>query len=350
MKYIVLPTLLCLLIAGLQAQDPQPDSTRSKSDAILANKLYNESIGLYENQKYIEAVGMLNKAIRLRPDFAQAYYNRGCVNLAMKNYEDALTDIDQAMAIRIDPGYLTAKGYIYLQQGDFPSANETLTLAITDDDENEEAHYYRGCALMAMNRNSSALADFDRAIALKPDYALAYNERGRLQFLEKNFENAKTDFTRAVTFDQTLAVGYNNLGKVLEATGDMEEATEYFTTALKINRDFSEAYINRGKINYRTDKYKEAISDFTKAIEIQPQNAGAFNDLGLAKYMNGDLKGAVESFSEAIGLKADYAEAWLNRGIVREMLRDTNGACKDWTKAADLGHADAMKYINDQCQ
>ncbi len=349
-RYFVVIALLWIGISGIQAQPMNNDSSGSKEEAILANKLYNESLELYQDQKIIEGIGMLNKAVRLRPDFAQAYYNRGIMNIALKNYQDALADIDQALLLDQTSEFLSAKGYLYLMMEDYQKAYETLTLAINEDNENAEAHYYRGCALAAMNRNSTAITDFDRAIEIKPDYALAYNERGRQHFMNKEYENAKTDLTRAVTFDQTLAVGYNNLGKVLEQMDDFEAATEYYTTALRINRDFAEAYHNRGKINYKAGKYEEAIADLQRTIELDPENAAACNDLGMAKYMSSDLNGSVASFSEAINLSSDYATAWLNRGIVREMLRDTKGACKDWIKASDLGNREAMNYINNQCQ
>ena len=64
------------------------------------------------------------------------------------------------------------------------------------------------------------MTDFDKAIDLKPDYAMAYNDRGTLKIKMKEYTSAKTDFTKAVTFDPSFAMAYNNLGELAALAGD----------------------------------------------------------------------------------------------------------------------------------
>jgi protein O-GlcNAc transferase len=64
---------------------------------------------------------------------------------SLKRYEEALTSYDRAIAIK--PDYA-------------------------------EAYYNRGNALQELKRLEEALASYDRAIEIKPDYAEAYSNRG----------------------------------------------------------------------------------------------------------------------------------------------------------------------------
>ena len=100
------------------------------------------------------AIELIGKAIALRPDYADAHYNRGLALQDLKRSDDALTSYDRAIALK--PDYA-------------------------------EAHNNRGVALRDLRRSDEALTSYDRAIALKHDYAEAHNNRGlALQDLKRS--------------------------------------------------------------------------------------------------------------------------------------------------------------------
>ena len=84
-----------------------------------------------------------------------------------------------------------AKSRLYTEEGsklllrysDYKKAEETLTQAIQYDKNNYEAYYYRGCARVNAMKYEEAIADFEKAIELKPDYADAYFNMGKTYFL-----------------------------------------------------------------------------------------------------------------------------------------------------------------------
>jgi len=91
-----------------------------------------------------------------------------------------------------------AKSRLYTEEGakqllrysDFQKAEETLTKAIKYDKHNFEAYYCRGCAKVNAMRYNEAIADFEKAIELKPDYADAYFNLGRTYVLLNNENKA----------------------------------------------------------------------------------------------------------------------------------------------------------------
>ena len=96
-----------------------------------------------------------------------------------------------------------AKSRIYTEEGsklllrysEYKKAEETLTQAIKYDKNNFEAYYYRGCARVNAMSYDEAIADFEKAIELKPDYADAYFNLGRVYYImhdeDKACENYK---------------------------------------------------------------------------------------------------------------------------------------------------------------
>lgn len=98
-----------------------------------------------------------------------------------------------------------AKSRVYTQEGEklllryseFDEAEEVLTKAIRYDKGNFEAYYYRGCARINAQKYEDAIADFEKAVALKPDYADAYFNLGRTYYIVNNEEKACENYRLA---------------------------------------------------------------------------------------------------------------------------------------------------------
>lgn len=77
-----------------------------------------------------------------------------------------------------------------LRYSNLDEAEKLLTKAIRYDKHNYEAYYYRGCTRINAKRYHEAIADFEEAIALKPDYADAYFNIGKTYYLMNNEDKA----------------------------------------------------------------------------------------------------------------------------------------------------------------
>ena len=77
-----------------------------------------------------------------------------------------------------------------LSYSKFEEAEKTLTKAIRYSKNNFEAYYYRGCAKVNTQKYQEAIEDFEKAIALKPDYADAYFNIGRTYYLMNDEDKA----------------------------------------------------------------------------------------------------------------------------------------------------------------
>ena len=91
-----------------------------------------------------------------------------------------------------------AKSRVYMDEGvklmmnysKFEEAERAFDKSIKYDKNNHEAYYYRGCAKVNSKQYQEAIADFKKAIELKPDYADAYFNMGRVYYMQNDEDKA----------------------------------------------------------------------------------------------------------------------------------------------------------------
>ena len=70
----------------------------------------------------------------------------------------------------------------------------------------------RGNAKAELKRYSEAIADYDKAIELDPNFALAYMNRGKAKAELKQYSEAIADYDKAIELDPNFALAYTNRG------------------------------------------------------------------------------------------------------------------------------------------
>ncbi len=96
------------------------------------------------------------------------------------------------------------------------------------------AHFNRGLAYHAKRELDLAIADYDRAIALNPEFAEAYNYRGKAYFQKGNHDGAMPDLDRAIELKPEYAEAYANRGLVLGWQRKKESAAADFREVLAL--------------------------------------------------------------------------------------------------------------------
>jgi tetratricopeptide (TPR) repeat protein len=184
-------------------------------------------------------------------------------------------------------------------------------------------------------------------IATNPSCAMAYNNRGAWKGVSKNDpQGAIADFNEAIRLSPEYSSALNNRAFAYKNTGRLSEAVADFTEAMKYSAASEVEYFNRGSLLYQLGKIDDAESDFKKALAIKPDYVHAINARGLIKNTHGDRAGAIADFSEAIRLNPQLAEAYCNRGMTYSDLHRYDEARADFESAIRSQPDMTIAYAN----
>ena len=195
-----------------------------------------------------------------------------------------------------------------------------------------------------------AIAEYNRSISLKPDYADVLEGRGNAWLKTGEKGRAIDDYTRAINLGANRAEVYNYRGFVYAERGETEKAIADFSQALRLKPGYADALANRSRAYYMLGDYSKAIDDCTRLIALEPENFAAWNRRGSSWYSKQDDNRAIADFTKAITIKPDFAlalhnrgNAWHSKGELTKALADLDNAI-----AIDPGFAaahDSRDYI-----
>lgn len=117
-----------------------------------------------------------------------------------------------------------------------------------------------------------ALADYDQAIRVKPDFALAFASRGFVHlFARPQLDRAIADFNEALRLDPASASVFYYRGVAWSDKGDWDGAIADFDQAIRLRPAFSIAYRNRGKAKQAKGDKAGGAADLAEAERIGRQ-------------------------------------------------------------------------------
>ncbi|WP_309740982.1 tetratricopeptide repeat protein [Chamaesiphon sp. OTE_20_metabat_361] len=148
--------------------------------------------------------------------------------------------------------------------------------------------YQQGLAALEAGDTATAIASFDRAIALDPQYFPAYIERGNVKDSLGDFSGAAADYTIAISLDSRSAAAYYNRGTVLSKSGNHQAAVADYNLAIGIDPNYAQAYMNRGNELDDLGNFAGAIASYDRAVAIDPNYALAYLNRGIAYGRAGD--------------------------------------------------------------
>jgi len=154
-------------------------------------------------------------------------------------------------------------------------------IAITTNSEEARQLYLKGRDLDEKLRATDARVQFEKAIALDPNFALAYVGLANSAGTPKEFFDATT---HAASLAPKVTEGERHLILGLEARmkGDPAAALGHYTTLVKLFPNDERAQMLLGAGYFVRQDYPTAVEHFEKAIQISPSFTPPYNLLGYA--------------------------------------------------------------------
>lgn len=150
-----------------------------------------------------------------------------------------------------------------------------------------------------------AIALLNELIALRPDSASDYNNRGLMHFRNNQIAEALADLSQAVKIDPKLDSAYNNRANCYASQGELLEAIADYDVALDLNPANLRAWINQGVTFREVKMYDLAVENFDIALIVGNRLQGRiYAERGRAYHLRGDWNCAVADYQQALELIA----------------------------------------------
>lgn len=155
------------------------------------------------------------------------------------------------------------------QQGQFGQAEAMYQKILQSQPQHFDA--LQLLATIALQRNDSllAVALFDQAIKINPNYAAAHSGHGNALSNLLRYEEALESYDRALEIDPDFAEALNNRGNSLFNLGRYPEALDHYNRALKIKPDYADALNNRNNVLLTLKVSVEANGSHNRMLEQQ---------------------------------------------------------------------------------
>lgn len=124
---------------------------------------------------------------------------------------------------------------------------------------------------------------------------------------DKELSKAIKALERAIAIYPTYANAYNNLGVIYARIGDRDHERAALEKAISINDHFAPAYVNVGRMKIATNDFAGAESALLKATACDPLDAMSFVLLGYAEFMNHHVDQAIAASHKAHTLDGPHA-------------------------------------------
>ena len=287
------------------------------------------------------AAAQVESVTTLKLREAAAVLQRGNVEQALALYDQVLQDKtlpnDRRAII------LNDRGVAYTRRQQPKEAIEDFNRAIALYPEYAALYNNRGNVLLGLGAVREAQRDFDRALLLAPGYAAAYSNRAGALMQLGEIDQAIADYSKAIALAPANAAALNGRGRAHLAAQRPHGAIRDFTRAVTADARFSAAYRSRAEAKFTIRRYEDAIEDYSRAIAFEPANPEVYA-LRARAYLEADnMASAIKDYAKAIELNPSPTY-YAGRGFAYALAEASEEALADLARAIELDPRAATAY------
>ena len=156
---------------------------------------------------------------------------------------------------------------------------------------------------------AEALAHYEEALRIRPDYAEAHNNLANLlATLPGRGPEALAHYEQALRLQPNFSEAHDNLANLLATLPGREpEAIAHYREALRIRPDNGTAHFNLAyQLARQPGHDPEAIAHYCEALRLDPVDVQAYNNLGMIYFTEGRTGEAVEAWTKALQIDPNY--------------------------------------------
>lgn len=320
-------------------------------------------------QKYKEEIDCYRRAIKIRPDYPQVYFDLAMSHWFHGKEKKAFSEFKRG--IPLAPEFETADFWLHFTIERI-KRGQPAGKANENGEEQSNKAIAHGCYLLGIGYlehglHIAARHAFKKAAHLLPDFAEAQFELGSIHIkrlrnpkrAEKYLERAEQlfatqgDLQRAILAHQLGRPGENVADSVRTADDWLKEglrlqqleryqgAIDAYKMAIKYQPNFVDAYYNLG-IAYGSledsgvELIHKAIWAFKQVIKIKPDFIYAYSALGASYIKQKEYGEALATLTSALRLEQKESQVYYYLGMVSRLTENNEGAVEYFQESVAL--------------
>jgi len=255
-----------------------PDGLRQIGGPVVDYyRLINSALYLERTRSFEASAAKWRQVLELSPDDEIAHRNLGNVLLMTGHREEGAGHLTKASELK-------------------------LRAAVEADPTSARGFNDLGVVLRETGRVKEAVAQFEKAVGLKPDFAAARANLGGALAKAGRLDEALVQLRKALESDPGYAPAHCHLGLVLSQRGDAEGAIREWQSALDLDPKYAEAHFSLGDVLDAQGRTAEALAHWRDGIDLQPNNASVLRRVAwvLATSPDWSLRNGVEALAYAV--------------------------------------------------
>jgi tetratricopeptide (TPR) repeat protein len=298
-----------------------------------------------------EAMTSFDRATMANPNYAQAYYKKGELNVRSRNAQEAITNLEKA--IQLEPKYAPAykelaEMYYYAQQ--YPKALSTFEQyrTVAERSTNTDAEY--ASFLYLTKKFPEALTEVNNVLAKEPNNVTMNRLKAYTLYETGDYAGAATameNYMRTAPAEKIIADDYAYQSRILGKTNKAQESLAAINKAIELAPASKKADFEaeKTKIQLMNKDYSGALGAL-----VEKAKTGDLAD----QYRLAAAYGSAKKYTQADSVfniistaKPDYVPAYIARAKVNAAMDPdaSKGLANPfYQKYIELGSADPAKY------
>lgn len=231
---------------------------------------------------------------------------------------------------RTTTGTLHQGGTIVLKRmGDHEGS--TISMASLNAPKDAKKAYDKGAAAMSEQKWANAQKDFEKAVAIYPEYSQAWSDLGEVLREQSQPGEARAAFEHAIQVDPKYVKAYVQLTRMLVTDKKYQEALEITAKAFQYNPlEFPAIYFYDAVANFNLHQYDAALKSAERAaqLDVDHEIPRAENLVGTILAAKGDYPGAIEHLKKYLALAPKAPDAAQVQQEIDQLERRAQGAPK----------------------
>lgn len=299
---------------------------------LTALLLNHQAAGVARWVPPAEVLGVVRERIEVHSNLWSMKVNLDVPGLREQDSEQAsagLVDMDLERSVSM-PGQLRTKSL-------WERLGFRKVAKAAEDTKVVEEHISRGFELIAQDQLKAAATEFQTALHIDRNSAIAHGGLGLIYRQQGQLRKAISQFKAALSLDPRLASAHNSLGLVYVQQGRLEQAIAEFQAALNINPNDPDFHYQLGSTYELLGRTSDAEREYQAALCLNPEYPGAHCRIGIIYTSRERWHEAVHEWQAELRVNPSAAETHVLLAVGYRKLGWLEEAKREFQRAEQAG-------------